>query len=122
LVVKNKASLIAAFFPACFLPLFITAAYSLLGLLAAIGLQTDPEGVDYDSALLLSINLVPFLFGLVASAVPASLAMLGRLYLELGGLPKLAKKEGKDGESGFDPKAWANKEAEDYVEQLVRPR
>lgn len=122
LVFKRQTSTLAAFLPLAFLPAFIATAYTLLGFIAAIGLQTAENAPEYDSALLLSMNLVPLLLGLIASAIPASICAAGCLYVSLGGLVAMPKKEPAQREGGFDPEAWANKEADDYVNQIARPR
>ena len=95
-----------------------------MGLLSSIRLQTGPDPVDLDAATLLSFSLIPILVGTIAAALPATVSMLGRLALvmDYGASAGPSKSTAKKTEQHMDPEAWANKEADDYVNQLIRPR
>ncbi|QEG00851.1 hypothetical protein Mal15_49270 [Stieleria maiorica] len=127
LAVKAKRELLlSAFFPLCFLPLLIAVGVSLFRLLSSIDMQLDHEEASLrDPGLLLTMNLVPLFYGATASAVPAAFAMLGRwgLAWRASGIRLLPERKHEDsGSDQFDPAAWAKKDADDYIEQLVRPR
>lgn len=122
----RRELLLSAFFPLCFLPLLLSIVAALFGLMGSIDAQlVDEDGLLRDSGFLLSTNLVVLLFGASVSAMPAAVTMLGRWTLawQASGLRLLPERsERDDAEGGFDPEAWANQEAENYLEELVRPR
>ncbi|MCA9140832.1 MAG: hypothetical protein KDB00_28875 [Planctomycetales bacterium] len=127
LVVKAKRDfLLSAFLPLCFLPLMLASATSLFSFLSSIEIQlNDNEDAFRDPGLLLTMNLVPVFFGATASFLPAVVTMLGRWSLawQASGIKLLPERQNRESDGGgIDPDAWVSKEADDYIEQLVRPR
>lgn len=122
----GKSSLLSAFLPLCASPFFVMLAASLFGLLASIDVQLDAEEDSLrDPAFLLTMNLVPIVFGAVAASVPALVTMIGcwALALSESGVRLLPERSQEDNVSkGFDPEGWVDQDAEDYLEQLTRPR
>lgn len=122
LIVKRQTSALVATLPLCFLPAFVAAIYALFGVVEAIGVQTAEDAPEYDSALLLSMNLVPLLLGIIASAVPAMISAIGYLCLSFGRAVVKPINEPIPPEAEFNPDAWTRNEVGDSVDRIIRPR
>lgn len=128
LAVRTKKSMVLeAFTPFCWLPLFSSLGMSLLGFISSLGIQMNSDdGAMIDSGIVLTMNLVPLLFGGLMSVIPFMVASICRwkLVWKTTGAQLFSPRvpAPKEGDQGFDPDAWANQEADDYIDRLVRPR
>ncbi|MCC9600604.1 hypothetical protein LOC67_08525 [Stieleria sp. JC731] len=123
----KQETLLAAFLPLCFLPVLATISVCLIDLLSSIDRMIGQTDQVRDSAyfvFLLATNLMTVLLGLTASAVPATIAMLGRWALawQTSGLRLFPERPVDEANDQLDAEAWTNKEADDYLDQLIRPR
>ncbi|KAA5540470.1 hypothetical protein FYK55_20890 [Roseiconus nitratireducens] len=122
----RREDLLRAFLPLCLLPLMVAVGYSLFDSLDSIDVQLNAEDDSLrDSGFLLSMNLIPLQFGAFASTLPALVAMFGRWNLawQASGIELFrGSDEDNSPDDPLDSDAWVQKETDDYLDQLVRPR
>ncbi|PNY38538.1 hypothetical protein C2E31_01025 [Rhodopirellula baltica] len=123
----RRENLLAAFLPLCFLPVLASLSVSFVDLLSSIDRMLGQSDGMRDPAyfvFLLATNLMSILLGVCASAIPATIAMTGRWALawQASGLRLFPERSADESTRALDNEAWINQEADDYLEQLVRPK
>lgn len=120
----QRTDLLTAFLPLTALPLAAGLASSLVGSLDSIGLQLDP-GTDYEiePAFFLQMNLVPVLVSIHACLPPFLTAIVARWLLayRISGV-RLFPERAAPPPTDSDQETWVAREADDYLEKLVRPK
>lgn len=121
----RRTDLLTAFLPLTAAPIVAGLSSTLVGLVSSIGLQLN-ESVDYqiDPGFLLQMNLVPLVASCIVALPAASIAAIGRYWLtwQESGLRLFPEREKKDDDSSTDDRDWVTKEADDYLERLVKAR
>ena len=76
---------VAAFLPVTFLPFYLSLVPAITGTLSAIGSHLgNVDSPSIEPGLLMQMNLLPILFGLLCTSVPAMAAAVGRCVLLYG--------------------------------------
>jgi hypothetical protein len=126
LVVRFKnPQVLAAFQPLTWLPVAAGIISTFIELLSAIGLQlSDNDAIAGSSSLLFQMTLVPLLASLVATMPGLLTTVFGRYLLAWkdSGLRWTKPKASSSTTQEVDPDEWVSREADDYLEKLVRPR
>lgn len=120
----RRNDLLTAFLPLTALPLAAGLASGLVGSLDSIGMQLDVDtGYDLEPAFLLQMNLVPILVSLVACLPAWLVVVLARwtLAYKLSGV-RFRPERPVPPPSAEDQQKWIAREADDYLEKLVRPK
>jgi len=121
----RRESLLVAFLPVCILPVVAGIFFSLSSTISSISLQLDNgENLGFESGLLLEMNLVPVLTSLLAACPAAVVTITGRWWLAwvASGERLLPEKQENPEQDGTSEDEWVAREADDYLERLVRPR
>jgi len=121
----RRESLLVAFLPVCILPPIAGLFFSLTSTMSSIRLQLDNgENLGFESGLLLEMNLVPLLASLLAACPAALVAVAGRWWLawSASGERMLPERKKQTEPDSLSDDAWVAREADDYLEKLVRPR
>lgn len=119
---KNER-LLSAFMPMSLLPAMAGLAATFTSTLLTIASELNAESdVAIDSGLVFQMNMIPLFAGLVMAVPPALIAMVGRWRLAWGesGIELFPKKPKPIVE--IDPATQLGRDAEDYLERLVRQR
>lgn len=126
LVVRFKnQQLLTAFQPLTWLPVVAGIFSTLAGLISSIGLQLgDDDEIVGNSSLLFQMALVPLMASLVATMPGLLTTIFGRYLLawKASGLHWLKPKAKSSKTQEIDSDEWVAREADDYLEKLVRPR
>ncbi|MEO9590653.1 hypothetical protein [Rhodopirellula bahusiensis] len=126
LVVRFKnPQVLAAFQPLTWLPVAAGIISTFIELLSSIGLQlSDNDAIAGSSSLLFQMTLVPLLASLVATMPGLLTTVIGRYLLawKASGLRWTKPKASSSTTREVDPDEWVSREADDYLEKLVRPR
>ncbi len=121
--VRNQ-HLLAAYLPLTALPILPVLFVLLTGNVSSIALQVNADAdIAIDSGLAFQMNLIPLFVGLLFATPAAAITVTGRWILvwrESG--VELFPKSDEPESQVIDPADYDAKEAEDYLEQLIRPR
>ncbi|MDA8744712.1 hypothetical protein N9N28_08775 [Rubripirellula amarantea] len=115
--------LISFFLPLCMLPFFVGIAITAMDAFTSVGMQLDGRSsFVIEPGLMLQMMLVPLLFSAVVSMIPAMIAILGRLGLAWRDSGITLFPTAPKSEKLGDYESTIQKDTDDYLERLVRPR
>lgn len=124
-IFARRESLLTGFLPITILPVFVGLIYTFVGMLSSMQMQLDASSdMTIEPAFLLQMNLIPLFAGIIA-ALPAMLVVvLGRWILvwNASGLQLTRGKDESEDSERFDEHASLARDADDYLERLVRTR
>jgi hypothetical protein len=125
--VAKRENLLQAFFPLTGLPIAMGLVGTFLGFVSGIGMQVDEnEAIGLDPIFLLQMNLIP-LFASCIAAMPAAVLCSGFRFQKAwqsSGLRLIAEKpaESMEEDEGISDRKRLERDADDYLDRLVRSR
>ncbi|MEM9588354.1 MAG: hypothetical protein AAGA03_13810, partial [Planctomycetota bacterium] len=119
----KQERLLIAFFPLCFVPILAGCFSTLASMLSSISMQLDADNeLAMDSAFLLQMAFVPLIVSVLASSPPSIVTAVGRWLAAWRDSGVAFVKPPKPEAKTVTEEETVAREADDYLDRLVRPR
>lgn len=122
---SQRAKLGSALMPFCFVPFAVGSISGFMRIVSSLEIQLDgPSDFDLDPTVLLTMNFLPLLAGIIASLPAYFILAAGnwRIAWRANSLPIPSENKPAKHPEDYDPIADLERETDQYLDQLTKPR